>query len=136
MLQPPNPVDGATAERSPVVADEAAGVISRTDRPAGSLAVTGEGFEDPPVGGSLADRVAAIQAHTPPSPEKPLSRPFWAFGGRLAESKAAGSPVTHELDPQRGRSTPGFGLPARELDVLAADDRATGNGVEACIATA
>ena len=41
----------------------------------------------------------------------------------MAESKAVGSPVTHELDSERGRSTPGFGLPTEELDILAADDR-------------
>jgi len=46
----------------------------------------------------------------------------------LAESTAEGSPVTHELDPGRGRSTPGFGLPANELDILAVEDRGTETG--------
>ena len=41
----------------------------------------------------------------------------------MAESEAVGSPVTHALDPGKGRSTPNFGLPAEELDILAADDR-------------
>ena len=49
----------------------------------------------------------------------------------MAESKTVGSTVTHELDPQRGRSTPGFGLSAEELDSLAADDRAKETGLEA-----
>ena len=43
----------------------------------------------------------------------------------MAESEAVGFPVTHELDPRRGRSTPGFGLPAEELDILAVEDRGT-----------
>jgi len=46
----------------------------------------------------------------------------------LAESKAVGSPVTHELDAKKGRSTPGFGLPTEELDILAADDRDAESG--------
>ena len=46
----------------------------------------------------------------------------------MAESKAVGSTVTHELDPRKGRSTPGFELPAEELDILAADDRAAKPG--------
>jgi len=46
----------------------------------------------------------------------------------LAESTAEGSPVTHELDPGSGRSTPGFGLPANELDILAVEDRGTETG--------
>ena len=52
MLHPPNPVAGATAERSPVVADDPADVI--LDRPpAGSLAVNWRGLENQSVGGSL-----------------------------------------------------------------------------------
>ncbi|MDE0357036.1 MAG: hypothetical protein OXN92_04750, partial [Gammaproteobacteria bacterium] len=39
-----------------------------------------------------------------------------------------GSTVAHELDPRKGRSTPGFELPAEELDILAADDRAAKRG--------
>ena len=46
----------------------------------------------------------------------------------MAESKAVGSTVAHELDPRKGRSTPGFELPAEELDILAADDRAAKRG--------
>lgn len=77
------------------------------------------------MGESLADRVAPEPPRSRIEPGNPLSRQFWAFGGRsLAESEAAGSPVTHELDPRRGRSTPGFGLPVKELDILAVDDRA------------
>ena len=46
----------------------------------------------------------------------------------MAESEAVGSPVTHELDPRRGRCTPGFGLPAEALDILTAGDRAAEPG--------
>ena len=46
----------------------------------------------------------------------------------MAESEPAGSRVTHELDPRRGRGTPSFGLPVEELDILAADDRAAEPG--------
>ncbi|MYB07501.1 MAG: hypothetical protein F4Y24_14220 [Gemmatimonadetes bacterium] len=46
----------------------------------------------------------------------------------MAESEAVGSPVTHELDPRRGRSTTGFGLPAEALDILAVEDRGTETG--------
>ena len=49
---------------------------------------------------------------------KPLSRRFWAFWGGWAESEAAGSLVAPELDPRRGRNTPGFGLLSEELDCL------------------
>ena len=46
----------------------------------------------------------------------------------MAESKTVESTVTHELDPRKGRSTPGFERPAEELDILAADDRAAKPG--------
>ena len=58
---PRSPVAAAAAESWPVVADDPAGHDPSTDpRPAGSLVVTGEGYEDPPVGGPLADWVAGI----------------------------------------------------------------------------
>jgi len=83
------------------------------------------------VGGSLADWVAAIRVMLPPHPVEPGNGSHGhsgRFGGRLAESEAVGSPVTHELDPRRGRSTPGFGLPTEELDFLAVEDRVTETG--------
>ena len=89
------------------------------------------GSRDPPVGGSLADWVAAIQVmlfHTLSSPENRSHGHSGRFGGRFVESEAVGSPVTHELHSRRGRSTPGFGLSAEELDILAADDRAAETG--------
>ena len=106
VFQPPNPVAGATAERSPVVADDAADMI---------LA----GLDNPPEGGSLA----AIQVHTLSSPGNRSHGHSGRLLGGLAESEAVGSLVMHELDPRRGRSTPGFGLPAEELAIVAADDR-------------
>ena len=51
------------------------------------------------------------------SPETHSHGDSGRFGGGLAESEATESPVTHELDPRRGRSTPGFGPPAKELDI-------------------
>ena len=89
------------------------------------------GSRDPPVGGSLADWVPAIQVmlfHTLSSPENRSHGHSGRFGGRFVESEAVGSPVTHELHSRRGRSTPGFGLSAEELDILAADDRAAETG--------
>jgi len=89
------------------------------------------GSRDPPVGGSLADWVAAIQVmlfHTLSSPENRSHGHSGRFGGRFVESEAVGSPVTHELHSRRGRSTPGFGLSAEELDILAAEDRAAETG--------
>ena len=93
------------------------------------------GLEDTPVRGSLADWVAAIQGHGPPQAPRArktaLTAILGVWGGGLAESEAIGSPVTHERDPRRGRSTPGFGLPAKDLDILAVNDRATETGVGA-----
>ena len=89
------------------------------------------GSRDPPVGGSLADWVPAIQVvlfHTLSSPENRSHGHSGRFGGRFVESEAVGSPVTHELHSRRGRSTPGFGLSAEELDILAAEDRAAETG--------
>ena len=116
VLQPPSPVAGATAERSPVVADDPADVIL-DGPPAGSLARDRHELEAPPVGGFLADWVAAVQVMLPPQPVEPEKRSHGhsgRFGGGLAEFKVVGSPVTHELNPRRGRSTPGFGLPAED----------------------
>ena len=92
--------------------------------------MTGEGLRIRQYAGSLADSAAAIHGHarTPKAPASPENRSHGDSGGwgaGCAESEAAGSPVTHELEPRRGRSTPGFGLPAKELDTLAVDDRAT-----------
>jgi len=81
------------------------------------------GLEEPPVGGALADSVAGRPSR-PPTLGRPLSRRFWAFCGGSAESEAAGSPVTHQSHPRKGRSTPGFGLPTEELDIPTVDDRA------------
>jgi len=90
--------------------------------------VTGEGLRIRPwvvpwpTGGSYPSPVP------PQSPENRSHGHSGRLGGRLAESTAEGSPVTHELDPGRGRSTPGFGLPANELDILAVEDRGTETG--------
>ena len=77
----------------------------------------------------MSDWVAAIQVMLPPntlpSRENRSHGHSGRFGGGLAASEAVGSTVTHELDPRRGRSTPGFGLPAEVLDILAVEDRAT-----------
>ena len=64
--------------------------------------------------------MAAIRAA--PVPSRSLENRSHGHSGRLgaglAESEAVASTVTHELDPGRGRSTPGFGLPVKELDIL------------------
>ncbi len=89
------------------------------------------GLEDPPVGGSLAHCVQRSRSCTPNPCRARENRSHGhsgRFGGGLAESKAVGSTVAHELDPRKGRSTPGFELPAEELDILAADDRAAKRG--------
>jgi len=83
------------------------------------------------VGGSLADRVTAIQVMLPRTLSSSANRSHGhsgRFGAGLAESEAVGSMVTHELDPRSGRSTPGFGLPAEELDIFAVEDRGTETG--------
>jgi len=64
----------------------------------------------------------------PRNPENRTDGHSGRFGGGLAESEAVGWPVTHELDPRRGRSTPGFGPPVEELDTFAAYGRATETG--------
>ena len=127
VLQPPSPVAGATVERSPVVADDPADVILNGPL-AGRVGRDRPGLEDPPVGGSLADSVAAIQARSPRSPENRSHGHSVRSGGGLAESEAVGSPVAHELGLWKGRSTPGFRLPAKELDILAGEDRGTETG--------
>lgn len=54
-----------------------------------------------------------VAPHSPEDRSHGDSRRSW---GDQVESEAVESLVTHELDPQRGRSTPGLGLPAEELD--------------------
>ena len=71
---------------------------------------------------------------SPGAVSSPENRPH-GDSGRLeagrAESEAAGSRVTHELDHRRGRSTPGFALSREELDIAAVEDRAGRVGGEA-----
>ena len=67
MLRPPNPVAGTTAERSPFVADAPADVIL-VGPAVGNLAGDRRGLEYPPVGGSLADWVAATGIYVPDWP--------------------------------------------------------------------
>jgi len=132
VLHPPNPVAGATGERSPVVADDPADVILNGPL-AGRVGRDRRGLEDPPLGGSLADWWQLSEPPVPPqSPENRSQGHSRRLGAGLAESEAVGSRVTHELDPGRGRSTPGFGLPANELDILAVEDRGTETG--GCVA--
>ena len=51
------------------------------------------------------------QPSKPPEAQKTALTAFLSvLGGGLAESEAVGSPVTHELDPWRGRSTPVSGF--------------------------
>ena len=123
MLHLPNPVAGAAAERCPVLADDPADVIL-VGPASRELGRDRRRCEEPCVGG-ISGRLDGSHA---PQPGEPLSRPFWAFGGGLAESEAVGSTVTHELDPRQGRSTPAFGLPAKELDILSVEDRGTETG--------
>jgi len=88
----PIPRTPSRIERSPVVADDQADVIPR--RPASrEPGRYRRGLEDPPVGGSLADWVAAIRVMLPPPPcraRKRLSRPFWAFWGPFGGIRGRG----------------------------------------------
>ena len=71
---------------------------------------------------------------SPGTVSSPENRPHGdsdRLGAGCAESEAAGSRVTHELDPRRGRSTPGFALSREELDIAAVEDRAGRLGGEA-----
>ena len=124
MRRRPNPVAGAAAERCPVVADDPADMI--LDGSASrELGRDRRGREAPPVGESLTDWGATRPPDEPlPSPENRSHGDSGRCGAGWAESEAVGSPVTRELDPRRGRSTPGFELPAEVLDVLALEDRA------------
>ena len=73
------PVVGAAAERFPSVADGPADAILAG--PASrELGHDRRGPQDPPVGESLADRVAR-EPRSRIKPGNPLSRRFWAFGG-------------------------------------------------------
>ena len=71
---------------------------------------------------------------SPGTVSSPENRPHGdsgRLGAGCAESEAVRPPVTHELDPRRGRSTPGFALSREELDIAAVEDRAGRVGGEA-----
>ena len=104
MLQPPNPVAGATAERSPVVADDPDDVIPRRTA-SRDLGRDRRGLEDPPVDGSLADEVAPIRVMLPQtlaSPGKPLARRFWAFWGPFDGIRGPGIACNARNQPPEG----------------------------------
>ena len=65
------------------------------------------------------------------SPENRPHGDSGRLGAGCSESEAVRPPVTHELDPRRGRSTPGFALSREELDIAAVEDRAGRVGGEA-----
>ena len=56
---------------------------------------------------------------------------FGAFGGRSGGIRGRRIACNARTRPPEGRSTPGFGLPAKELDILEVDDRATETGAGA-----